>query len=150
MDSGLIEGVLHDIFNLYFFLGYDKQANWFLIRFHQDIQTKKTIKSCLRGVHDAVCMTRCAWRCGVKIFRFCEPPLFILLIFFPMKAKLPNKRILSACPFKRNQRPAIFSILTPQCADWLRGVMHTAMFLKHLNISVKIKPNLKICQFVYT
>ena len=53
MDSRLIEGVLHDIFNLYFFLGYDKQANWFLIRFHQDIQTKKTIKSCLRGVHDA-------------------------------------------------------------------------------------------------
>ena len=53
MDSGLTEGVLHEIFNLYFFLGYDKQANRFLIRFHQIFIQKKTIKCCLRGVHDA-------------------------------------------------------------------------------------------------
>ena len=36
------------------------------------------------------------------------------------------KRISPDCPFKSNQRLPKISILTPRCAVWLRGVMHTA------------------------
>ena len=36
------------------------------------------------------------------------------------------KRIFPDCPFKSNQRLTKISILTPWCASWLRGVMHTA------------------------
>ena len=36
-----------------------------------------------------------------------------------------SKRISPECPLKSNQRPSKFSILTPWCAVWLHGVIHT-------------------------
>ena len=37
-----------------------------------------------------------------------------------------HERISPYCPFKSNQRQAKTLILTPRCAVWLRGVMHSA------------------------
>ena len=39
---------------------------------------------------------------------------------------LTSKRISPYCPFKTNQRLAKIWILTPRCAVWLLGAMHTA------------------------
>ena len=36
-----------------------------------------------------------------------------------------HKSILFDCPCKSNRRPARSSIITPRCAVWLLGVMHT-------------------------
>ena len=40
--------------------------------------------------------------------RLCEPPIFIIQIFSPMRAVFTHNWILSDCPFKSNRRPAKF------------------------------------------
>ena len=72
-----------------------------------------------------------------------------------------NKRIVSDCPFKRNQRPEIWLLkwqydfavrCTPRSFfnffSWLLGILHTADFLKISNILAKSYPISKIfCLF---
>ena len=67
----------------------------------------------------------CAWHRGVKILGLANQNFFLHNFSFMIDVFTP-KRISPDCPFKRNQRLTKISILTPQCAVWLHGGMHTA------------------------
>ena len=67
----------------------------------------------------------CAWHRGVKILGLAIQKNFLQMFSFMIDVFTP-KRISPDCPFKSNQRLTRISILTPQCAVWLCGVMHTA------------------------
>ena len=71
------------------------------------------------------------WLCGVNILGLVNPP-FILKISSFMIDVFTRKRISNDCPFKSNQRPENFSILTPHCAVWLRSMMYIAELLRYL------------------
>ena len=68
---------------------------------------------------------RCAWHREVKILGLAKQNLFLQIFSFMIDMFTP-KRISPDCLFKNNQRLTKISILTPQCAVWLCGVMHTA------------------------
>ena len=93
-----------------------------------------------------------------------ELPLFIIQIYSPMMDVFSHNRFLPVSSFKSDQRHAKFSILTPRCGFWLRGVDfdsavwiltldngngesdYTAEYFKNSHISARSKPNFKIFQ----
>ena len=54
-----------------------------------------------------------------------KPTFYTSNLFFHDRC-VHNKRIYPDCPFKSNQGQVKITILTPQCAICLRGVLHTA------------------------
>ena len=69
---------------------------------------------------------------------------FILQIFSFMLDLFTTKRISSDCLFKSNHRKVKKSILFPQCAVYIRSMLHTGEITLWSNISAKSKPNSKI------
>ena len=70
----------------------------------------------------------CAWHHRVKILGLANQKI-VLQIFSFMIDLFTHKRIFPDCLFKSNERLSKMSILTPQCAVWLHGLMQTAEFL---------------------
>ena len=87
-------------------------------------------------------------------FRFHVKPLFILLISSFMIELFTPKRISPDWPFKSNQRLTLQCSVWLRCVmhtteqydahrgAWLRGGMHTAEFLKNLNIDTEFENTL--------
>ena len=113
----------HNIFDLHFFSWFkhiwapDKQAKVFSNSV--SILPRYSITK-FEKFDSAVCMTP-----GVKIVGLANPKKFLKIFSFMINV-FTSKRISPHCPFKSNYRLTKISILTPLCAVWICGVMHTA------------------------
>ena len=118
-----LKGVCHEIFDIQF-------LSWFEPIWAPDEQAKVCSNSVsisprylitkFEKFDFAVCMT--LWS---QNFRLSKSKKFSSNIFFHDRS-VHLKKDSHHCPFKSNQRPAKFSILTPLCAVWLCCMKHTA------------------------
>ena len=107
------------IFDLHFF--HDMNPSRPLINKHKyfRIQFRYSVTK-FENFDSSVCMT--PWS---QNFKFSKSTFYTFILFSLMIDVFAPKRISPDCPFKSNWRLTNISILTLQCAIWLRGVMHT-------------------------
>ena len=106
-------------------LFHDSNPSGPLINMLKYFRIEFRLRRDIRSQSSKISTPWCSSNCGVKILVLANKIFFLQTYSYMIELFTP-KRISPECPFKGTQRLVKILILTPRCAFWLYGVMHTA------------------------